>query len=77
MTIGNLIFGTGIDGTGTSVSSGNIGIGVPTPLAKLHIVAGGAIRLGNAAVASGALANTHTLTIQDSGGNVYRLLCLV
>ena len=27
LNIGNLIFGTGVDGTGTSYSSGNIGIG--------------------------------------------------
>jgi hypothetical protein len=77
LSIGNLIFGTGLDGSGAVVSSGNIGIGEPAPAAKLHIVSGGAIRLGNAAVASGALANTHTLTIEDSTGTVYRLLCLV
>lgn len=76
MTIGNLIFGTGLDGTGVTVSSGNIGIGVPTPLAKLHIVSGGAIRLGNAAVA-GAVVPTHTITFQDSTGTVYRVPCLV
>lgn len=76
LTIGNLIFGTGLDGTGTTVSSGNIGIGVPTPLAKLHIVSGGAIRLGNAAVA-GIVIPTHTITFQDSTGTVYRVPCLV
>lgn len=38
MTIGNLLFGTGIDGTGTTISSGNIGVGVITPLAKFHVI---------------------------------------
>jgi hypothetical protein len=37
LNIGNLIFGTGIDGTGTSISSGNIGIGTTTPSHKLTI----------------------------------------
>lgn len=37
LSIGNLIFGTDIDGTGTTVSSGNIGIATPTPTAKLDI----------------------------------------
>jgi hypothetical protein len=36
LSIGNLIFGTGIDGTGTTVSSGNIGIGT-TPNQKLTV----------------------------------------
>ncbi len=31
LSIGNLIFGTGIDGTGTTISSGNIGIGTTLP----------------------------------------------
>jgi len=37
LIIGNLIFGTGIDGTGTSLSSGNIGIGVAAPGEKLEV----------------------------------------
>lgn len=44
LVIGNLIFGTNIDGTGTLMSSGNIGIGVPTPSARLD-VSGSIIRL--------------------------------
>ena len=31
LNIGNLIFATGIDGTGTTLSAGNVGIGVATP----------------------------------------------
>lgn len=76
LTIGNLIFGTGIDGTGTTISSGNVGIAVITPLDRLHIIDGGHIRLGNAAVA-GAVVPTHTVTIKDSTGTVYRVPCLV
>lgn len=38
LNIGNLIFGTGINGTGTTLSSGNIGIGTTSPYAKLSVV---------------------------------------
>lgn len=37
LTIGNLIFGTGLDATGTSLASGNVGIGVASPTATLHL----------------------------------------
>lgn len=37
LNIGNLIFGTGIDGTGGSLSTGNIGIAVQTPLNRFHV----------------------------------------
>jgi hypothetical protein len=37
LNIGNIIFGTNIDGIGTTISSGNIGIGTTTPTAKLHV----------------------------------------
>lgn len=36
LSIGNLIFGTGLDGTGTTVSTGNIGFGVAVPLSRVH-----------------------------------------
>ena len=38
LNIGNLIFGTGIDGTGTTTSSGNIGIGTSTPNNRIQVV---------------------------------------
>ena len=37
MSIGNLIFGTGLTSTGTTVSSGDIGIGVASPDTKLDV----------------------------------------
>ncbi len=39
MTIGNLLFGTNLDGTNTTISSGNIGIGTSTPIARLSVQA--------------------------------------
>lgn len=45
LNIGNLLFGTGLDGTGTTLSSGNIGIGTSTPVKKLQVY--GDIRVGN------------------------------
>src|SRR3989344_874372 len=38
LNIGNLIYGTNINGTGTTLSSGNIGIGTTSPYAKLSVV---------------------------------------
>ncbi len=40
LSIGNLIFGTGIDGTGTTLSSGNVGIGTTSPDEKLSVYGG-------------------------------------
>jgi hypothetical protein len=37
LNIGNLIFSEGIDGTGTSLSSGNLGVGTSTPSSKLTV----------------------------------------
>lgn len=44
LNIGNLIFGTGLDGTGTTLASGNVGIGTSTPLQKLQVF--GNVRVG-------------------------------
>jgi len=40
MSLGNLIFGTGLDGTGTTLSSGNVGVGVAAPASLLEIQGG-------------------------------------
>ncbi|MFA5931973.1 MAG: hypothetical protein WC793_01185 [Candidatus Paceibacterota bacterium] len=37
LDIGNLIYGTALDGTGATISTGNIGIGTKAPQAKLDI----------------------------------------
>lgn len=37
LNIGNIIFGTGVDGAGTTVSSGNIGIGTTSPVTELSV----------------------------------------
>ena len=39
LNIGNLLFGTLLDGTGTTLSSGNIGVGSNTPNAKFSVQA--------------------------------------
>lgn len=38
LNIGNLIYGTGLSGTGLSISPGNIGIGIKAPAQKLDVV---------------------------------------
>ena len=50
LNIGNVIYGTNIDGTGTTNSSGNIGIGTDNPLKKLDVNGEVAIRGGNPAL---------------------------
>ena len=40
MSIGNLIYATGVDGTGTTVSTGNVGVGTNAPTEKLEVVGG-------------------------------------
>lgn len=37
LVIGNLIFGTGLNGTGTTISTGNIGIAITNPSARFHV----------------------------------------
>ena len=36
MSIGNLVYGTGMTASGTAISSGNVGIGINVPTAQLH-----------------------------------------
>ncbi len=65
LNIGNLIFGTGIDGTGTSLSSGNIGIGTTSPYAKLSVD-------GDLALTGGIYDNTASL---GTAGMVMQTTC--
>ena len=48
LNIGNLIFGTGIDGADYTLSSGNIGIGTTSPASKLDVW--GDFRVGTSGV---------------------------
>ncbi|MDD2657655.1 MAG: hypothetical protein PHD04_03295, partial [Candidatus Pacebacteria bacterium] len=48
LNIGNLIYGTGLSGTGATLSTGNIGIGTTTPPSKLSVQ-------GTIAVSSGTV----------------------
>lgn len=52
LSIGNLIFGTGVDGTTTTVSSGSVGIGVATPVTGSRLDVRGHLALTNAADAA-------------------------
>jgi hypothetical protein len=61
LTIGNLIFGTGVDGSGTTISTGKIGIGTAAP-GKTLSVEGDGIAL-NVASASG-----NGITVTDASG---------
>lgn len=79
--LGQIYFDTALGFIGTTGghpfhlrSNGTIALTVDT---SLRTILAGALRLSNTAVASGAVVNTHTVTVQDSTGTTYRLLCLV
>ncbi|TSD04967.1 MAG: hypothetical protein Greene07147_884, partial [Parcubacteria group bacterium Greene0714_7] len=67
LSIGNLIFGTGIDGQGTTVSSGNIGIASSTPWGKLSVTNTGT---GPSFVVEDSTSPDSTPFIIDASGNV-------
>ncbi len=64
LNIGNLIFGTGLDGTGTTLSSGNIGIGSTSPSSKLTIQNTGS---GNSFIVEDVASDTTPFVIDASG----------
>ncbi len=66
LNIGNLIFGTGLDGTGTTLSSGNIGIGTTSPSAKLTVQNTGS---GKSFIVEDQAVDTTPFVI-DANGNV-------
>jgi hypothetical protein len=67
LNIGNLIYGTNVDGTGTTKSTGNIGIGTSTPSSKLTVA--GDINLTGALRANGD-AGTTGYILQTTGTGV-------
>ena len=78
LNIGNLIFGTGLTGTNTTLSTGNVGIGSTTPEQKLEVA--GNILASASAASIGLILNNLSeddakFTIQSTGtaGSVARL----
>ena len=65
LNIGNLIFGTGVDGTGTILSSGNIGIGTSSPTQKLTVA--GNTRITGALYDNANSAGTNGMVLQSTG----------
>jgi len=80
LTIGNLIFGNSIDGTGTSISSGNIGIGDNSPDARLEVLdTGEQLRLtytDNTVDSRFSVDSTGDLTLDMLGGGTVEQLIL-
>ena len=70
LNIGNLIFGTGINGEGTTLSTGNIGIATTSPWAKFSVagVFGGTAPLFT--ISTSTASATSTAFIIDQNGNV-------
>jgi hypothetical protein len=65
LDIGNLLYGTGLTSTGTSISTGNLGIAVTSPAARLHLPA------GTAAVSTAPLKfTTGTLLATEEAGAI-------
>lgn len=80
LTLGNLLFGTGLDGAGTVVSTGNIGVGIITPFQKLSVL--GAIGAYEALTDSSNYSRTsitpaagnHQLRTEAAGTGTLRIL---
>lgn len=73
LNIGNLIYGTTLDGTGTTLSTGNVGIGVADPDTKLEVLyAGNQLKLSYDATYNTTFATGSSgyLTVNASGNRV-------
>jgi hypothetical protein len=68
LNIGNLIFGIGINGTGNTVSSGNVGIGTSTPYSRLQVT--GPDTASTSAFAVVNSASSTEFTVYDTGNAV-------
>ncbi|MEK7109447.1 MAG: hypothetical protein AAB919_03370, partial [Patescibacteria group bacterium] len=69
LNIGNIIYGTAVDGTASTVSTGNAGIGSSTPWARLsvHATAGGTTPLFAVASSTNGAATTTALVVTNVG----------
>jgi len=79
LSIGNAIFGTNIDGGGTSISTGNIGLFTNAPAGRLHVYNGLTTPHGVYIEQVGVLAaNQHALYIHSNAaqvnGNLLRIV---
>lgn len=79
LNIGNLIYGTGVDGTGATPSSGNLGVG-GVPETKFHVR--GTIRsragaVGYVDLISGDATNTGRLELVNAAGTRYGYIGIV
>jgi hypothetical protein len=75
LTIGNLIFGTDLDGKIRTISSGKIGIGVSAPTDKLHVA--GTAKVTDTLKLTGLQSKTDTSANKplaiDASGNVVKM----
>jgi hypothetical protein len=69
LDIGNLIYGTGLSGTGATVSSGNIGIGTTTPYSRLTVWGPDTASTTSAFVVANS-ASTTEFAVYDTGNAV-------
>ena len=72
LNIGNLIYGTNVDGAGAVLSTGNIGVGVQDPSAKLEVASGAAntsgLRITNMTSAAPEILPTNTEQVVSAIG---------
>ncbi len=67
LNIGNFIFGTGIDGTGTTVSNGRIGIGTTAPQTTFDVAGSGAFSALGVKYITGSIDPTASTTVTGTG----------
>jgi hypothetical protein len=71
LDIGNLIYGTGLNGTGSTVSTGNVGIGTTTPNSLLTV--SGFSTAAKLNIADTAASGVATLQLSDASGDNYTI----
>ena len=74
MSLGNLIFATGGFGTGTTVGTGNVGIGTTSPLSKLELGSGQiSVPLGSESIPSFSFVGDLDTGIYSSGADNFSI----